>query len=175
MRGATVRRCILGFFLTAGVGSLLHFAYELFGRSVLVAPFSAVNESTWEHMKLLFLPMLLYAFAVRLLCPSRRDFWWVRLRGIALGLLCIPVLFYTYNGAIAPSPDWLNILFFFLATGAGYAETARLDRRGEGRCAHPRLPLYLLLLLLFLFALFTFFPPHLGIFRDSLTGSYGVS
>ncbi len=31
-----------------------------------VAGFSAVNESTWEHMKLAFFPMLLFSFAANL-------------------------------------------------------------------------------------------------------------
>lgn len=174
MRRSATRECILGFFLTVGIGSFLHFVYGWLGESVLAAPFSAVNESTWEHMKLLFLPMLLYAAVMRVFSPGRREHWWVYLCGICLGLLLIPVLFYTYCGAIAPSPDWLNILFFFLAAGAGYAETAHLLRRESERCHASHLPLFLLLLLLGLFFLFTFYPPRLGIFRDPLTGGYGI-
>lgn len=41
------------------LGTLLHFTYELSGENQLVASFSAVNESVWEHLKLLFFPMLL--------------------------------------------------------------------------------------------------------------------
>ena len=39
------------------LGTLLHFTYEWSGGNLLVASFSAVNESTWEHLKLLFYPM----------------------------------------------------------------------------------------------------------------------
>ena len=35
-------------------GVLLHFAYEWSGNNPLVGAFSAVNESTWEHLKLIF-------------------------------------------------------------------------------------------------------------------------
>ena len=42
-----------GFLFTAAVGALLHFTYDWSGGTVLAAAFSAVNESTWEHMKLL--------------------------------------------------------------------------------------------------------------------------
>ena len=41
------------------LGTLLHFTYEWSGENQLVALFSAVNESTWEHLKLLFFPMIL--------------------------------------------------------------------------------------------------------------------
>ena len=52
---------LCGFAVTSLVGTVLHFLYDWLGESVLVAPFSGVNESTWEHMKLLFWPMLIFA------------------------------------------------------------------------------------------------------------------
>ncbi|MCI8518676.1 MAG: hypothetical protein HFJ51_00655, partial [Clostridia bacterium] len=41
------------------LGTLLHFTYKLSNNNMLVAAFSAINESVWEHLKLLFFPMLL--------------------------------------------------------------------------------------------------------------------
>ena len=52
---------LMGFALTSLFGTVLHFLYDLLGGAAWVAPFSGVNESTWEHMKLLFWPMLAFA------------------------------------------------------------------------------------------------------------------
>ncbi len=41
------------------LGTLLHFTYQLSGENNIVALFSAINESVWEHLKLLYFPMLL--------------------------------------------------------------------------------------------------------------------
>ena len=41
------------------VGTLLHFTFGWSNNNPLVGTFSAVNESTWEHLKLLFFPMLI--------------------------------------------------------------------------------------------------------------------
>ena len=41
------------------LGILLHFAFEWSGNNLFIATFSAVNESTWEHLKLVFFPMLI--------------------------------------------------------------------------------------------------------------------
>lgn len=41
------------------LGTLLHFTYELSGNNLFIATFSAVNESVWEHLKLIFFPSLL--------------------------------------------------------------------------------------------------------------------
>ncbi len=41
------------------LGTLLHFTYNLSGENIIVGSFSAINESVWEHLKLLYFPMLL--------------------------------------------------------------------------------------------------------------------
>ena len=50
---------LAGFIFTAVLGVLLHFLYDWTNESLVVALFSAVNESTFEHMKLLFFPGVL--------------------------------------------------------------------------------------------------------------------
>ena len=42
----------LGIIFICVVGTLLHFTYELSHHNKIVAIFSAVNESTWEHIKI---------------------------------------------------------------------------------------------------------------------------
>ena len=111
---------LVGFAVTSLGGTLLHFLFEWLGEAVWVAPFSGVNESTWEHMKLLFWPMFIYAIVQSFFFDKRKDFWCVKLRGTLLGLGLIPVLFYTYNGVIGKSPDWINIAIFFIAAAIAY-------------------------------------------------------
>ena len=88
---------LMGFAVTSLGGTLLHFLYEWLGEAVWIAPFSGVNESTWEHMKLLFWPMLIFAVIESFFFEEREDFWCVKMRGILLGLILIPIIFYTYN------------------------------------------------------------------------------
>ena len=166
---------LFGFAVTALGGTVLHFLYEWLGKTVWIAPFSGVNESTWEHMKLFFWPTLLFAVIQRVFFSEYRNFWCVKLRGMLLGLLLIPVLFYTYNGVIGKSPDWLNIAIFFLSAAAAYAWEAWLFVRGNVRCRVPNTARGMFVLLAVLFVLFTFLTPRLGIFRDPLTGTYGIS
>ena len=110
----------VGFGTASLGGTLLHFLYEWTGESILLAPFSGVNESTWEHMKLLFVPMFIFAIVQSFFFKDRADFWCVKLRGILLGIILIPVLFYTYNGVIGSSPDWINIVIFFISAAISY-------------------------------------------------------
>ena len=157
-------RRIRGFLFVGLSGTLLHFAYERFPATAL---FSAINESVWEHMKLLFYPWLVYG-----LIQSRKasvGFWWVKLAGIATGLILIPVLYYTYTGALGLSADWFNIAIFFLATGATFLMEHRLQNRSF--CPLPQWPAVVMILL---FTVFTFYPPHFPLFQDPVTGLYGL-
>ena len=165
---------LMGFAVTSLGGTLLHFLYDWLGGAWWIAPFSGVNESTWEHMKLLFLPMLLFAVVQSFFFREREDFWCVKLRGILLGLLLIPVIFYTYNGVIGRSPDWINITIFFLSAAIVYIYETRLFNTERVYCKAPRLALATLCLIAFLFVVFTFLTPQLGIFKDPLTGTYGI-
>ena len=162
-----------GFAVTSLGGTLLHFLYDWLGEAAWIAPFSGINESTWEHMKLLFWPMLLFAVVQSRFFRNRSDFWCVKLRGILLGLTLIPVLFYTYNGVIGKSPDWINIAIFFVSAAIAYLYEARQCKHESVTCKHPRLAVGILCIIALLFVGFTFLPPDLGIFRDPLTGKVG--
>ena len=103
-----------GFGLATFGGTILHFLYDWTGGSILVSPFSGTNESTWEHMKLLYWPLFLFALLQRLFFKEQENYWCVKLGEILLGLVLIPVLFYTYNGMFGKSPDWINIAIFYI-------------------------------------------------------------
>ena len=163
-----------GFAVTALGGTLLHFLYEWIGEATWIAPFSGVNESTWEHMKLLFWPMFLYAVVQSFFFRDRKIFWCVNLYGILLGLALIPIIFYTYNGAIGKSPDWLNIAIFFISAAISYIYETRLFKADKVSCKSPKSALGALCTIALLFVVFTFATPKIGIFRDPLTGTYGI-
>lgn len=165
---------LIGFGVTSLVGTLLHFLYEWTGKFVLVAPFSGINESTWEHMKLLFVPMFLFAIVERFFFRERKDFWCVKLRGILLGITVIPVLFYTYNGVIGKSPDWINIVIFFIAAAVAYFYESKQFEKEKTRCRFNKASFFILCAVAALFVIFTFATPQLGIFQDPITGTYGI-
>ena len=163
-----------GFALVTFGGTILHFLYDWAGGSVLVAPFSGVNESTWEHMKLLFWPLFLFALVQRLFFKDQENYWCVKLTQILLGLVLIPVLFYTYNGVFGQSPDWINIAIFFVAAAATFLTENRWFQKNYTFCPHPKPALAFIGLIGVLFVLFTFIPPTIPLFRDPVTGMYGI-
>ena len=165
---------LMGFAVTAFSGTLLHFLYDWLGEAKWIAVFSGVNESTWEHMKLLFWPMFIYAVLQSFFFREREDFWCVKLRGILLGITLIPIIFYTYNGAIGRSPDWLNISIFFICAAIAYVYETRQFNSVTRICKNAKLALGTLCAVALLFAVFTFLTPEINVFKDPLTNTYGI-
>ena len=165
---------LMGFAVVSLLGTLLHFLYDWTGKNVLASLVSAVNESTWEHMKLLFVPMFIFAIVESFYFKDRGDFWCIKLKGTLLGLILIPVLFYTYNGAIGKSPDWLNIAIFFISAAIAYFYEVREFNKEGLECKRPKAAFLALCFIYSLFVLFTFRTPEIGIFMDPLSGGYGI-
>ena len=165
---------LVGFAFTSLFGTLLHFLYEWLGEPLWITPFSGVNESTFEHMKLMLWPMLIFAVIQSFFFKERADFWWIKLCGILLSLSLIPLLFYTYNGVIGKSPDLVNIAIFFISAAVAYCFELRLFKREDKGGGRERLAIFSLCLIAALFVIFTFNTPKLEIFKDPVTGSYGL-
>ena len=164
-----------GFAFTGITGTLLHFLYDWSGKSPFVALFSAVNESIWEHMKLLFVPLLIFAlFESRFLKNKYPNFWCGKLFGTLLGLLIIPALYYTYTGAFGVNADWFNITIYFISAAVVFfAEWIFIKNRFKCLLS-PTLSLIVLLLIGLAFILLTFFPIHIPLFQDPLSKLYGI-
>ena len=164
-----------GFAAVTFGGTILHFLYDWTGGSVLVSPFSGVNESTWEHMKLMFWPLFLFALIQWLFFRDRKNYWCIKLAEILLGLVLIPVLFYTYNGTFGKSPDWINIAIFYISALLVFLFELWAFKQDLTRCKYSRLAFAVICLVGVLFIVFTFTPPQIPLFQDPLTGIYGIS
>lgn len=166
---------LAGFLFVLAVGTLLHFTYDWSGKNPLVGAFSAVNESIWEHMKMLFIPLFLFSL-VQLWFVGKPNFLAVRGLTALIGTALIPVLFYTYTGILGRNVIWVDMVIFVLAAAAAFALDFRWLSRGNFGAGWQQLAGFLLLLgLLVLFVLFTYRTPQLPLFRDPVTGQFGLS
>ena len=166
---------LAGFLWTGAAGTALHFLHE-WAPFVWTAVVSAVNESIWEHMKLLVVPVFLFT-VVQVCALGQRypNLAAVRAVTAVLGTLAIPVMYYTYTGAFGIQSVWVDILIFFLADGLLFWLDFRLLRRGAlGSGWQQILGLAVLWGLLFAFVWCTFRPPALPLFQDPVTGKFGL-
>lgn len=156
---------ICGIVFTSVLGTLSHFFYQWTGKNPLIALISPVNESTWEHMKLLFFPMLIYSlYASARLKETFPSLPAALAVGILTGTLSIPVLFYTYTGIIGRNIAAADIAVFFGSVLIAWGTAWKL--KDSGRIFRYRILFYALnALLCVMFFIFTFRVPGPPLFQ----------
>ena len=163
----------LGILFTAALGSFGHFAYDLSKENILVALFCPVNESTWEHLKLLFFPFLLFSL-LRLFFSEKKSpvFATSIFSGVAAGLLFIPEAFYALLLMFGFHSLATDITIFLLSVVFSFAVCYLVQfRKAPG---FNGLSILFLLILTGLFFIFTFAPPDTPLFQDPVTKGYGI-
>lgn len=150
------------FLLTAGVGTGLHFLYDLL-PSPVTAIFSPVNESVWEHVKLVYWPMLLAGIFLAKRSPDRRKTW----AGVLGAILAVPVwqwgVYYILKGGFGITALWIDLLLYYLTLLAGFFFVEKIEKRDLPKWAFPALAVCVAVLG-GLLVYFTTFPPELPIF-----------
>lgn len=168
----TLKTFLSRFLFISVLGVLLHFTYEWSGDNPIVALFSAVNESTWEHLKLLFFPMLLLTIIELLFTEKRQlpsNYLFARTIGILSGMAFIVIAFYTLTGVFAKLPDAVNIALYFLGVFLALCIENKINRGNSQN--HSAFAAIVLLDLTIAFFVFTKYPPSIGLFANPvLTG-----
>lgn len=158
------------------LGTLLHFLYDWTGENPIVASFSAVNESVWEHLKLVFYPMLLAGIIEYLFVEDiTNNYIESKAIGIFGAISFIVVAFFTYTGILGTNIFILDILTFLISIVFGeWISYKLMKREDESTIQSKILGGVILIFLLFSFIICTYIPPEVNLFRDSTTGQYGI-
>lgn len=172
MKKELARWELSGFIITAGLGTLLHFVYEWTDNNKFAALFSAVNESTWEHLKLIFFPFALFSVIEYFIIGRQyRGYFTVKARGVILGMLSIVVLFYTYKGITGRDFMIADIIIFI--SGAAAASIYSYKFMNKAKTGNI-FGISAFIILDIMFMVFTFCPPHIGLFLDPVSLTYGI-
>lgn len=169
---------VTGCIFVSILGSLSHFFYEWSGQNMLVALVCPVNESTWEHMKLLYFPTILYTLYFKFQCREYKNISAAMLLGNIMGLLSIPVFFYTYSGVYGRNVSWIDISIFFVSVVIvfylAYHWIIKQYKKEHPNCCgilywrvenYQVLLIIISILLAVCFFIFTFYPPSWGLFQ----------
>mgnify|MGYP000756158133 FL=1 len=164
-----------GFAFVSIVGTLWHFIYQWTGDNRLVALVCPVNESPWEHLKLLWFPFLLWCLITLRSTNGQQGAWARHCAGALTGIGVITAFFFTYKGIIGRDVMALDIISFILGVGSAFWIDAVLTRNGklQGKSAQTA-GILILLAVSALFMLFTFYPPKIPWFLDEQSGIYGI-
>ncbi|PVX26003.1 MAG: hypothetical protein CW691_02920 [Candidatus Bathyarchaeum sp.] len=166
---------LLGILFISLLGGALHFTFELSGYNPIVGAFSAVNESVWEHLKLGVWPIILYTIIEYVLIKKQTNNFFLAKTAAAYSIiLVIPAIFYGYTSITEESIFAIDILSFIIAVIIGQVLSYELLTYKQLPKIAEVVSLIALAVLAVLFVVFTFYPPHIELFQDSVTGEYGI-
>ena len=170
------RNTILGIIFCAVAGTLSHFLYNWSGGSTLVGVFTPVNESIWEHLKLLFYPVLI--FSVYEYLSSRREtdsFIPARTLSLITGMVFTLTAYYTITGIIGRDISWVNVAIFFVSVLIVFLLTNCIIKNTK-KVSKACIIWSLVAVAVFATLLtgWTFYPPNLNVFIDMQTRTRGI-
>ena len=109
------KHLLKGMLIVAIAGTISHFVYDWTGQNKLVGLFFPVDESTWEHMKLAFFPMLIFTVFMYDKSKGKIGYNFALLSGTIAATWCIPFLYYTYKGVLGFSKMWLDVSTYYVS------------------------------------------------------------
>jgi hypothetical protein len=154
-------------------GVLMHFAYDASGGLRVVAAIAPANESVWEHLKMVLVPVLALGAVESRWVVDRQRLWWAKLVEVVAASVAIVAFFYTYTGALGVHSVVAVDVASYLAAIAGGQLLSHRIISGRSRAAPLTVSAATLALLVVGFGVLTFEPPHLPLFEETATGSYG--
>lgn len=156
------------------LGSFIHFTYEWTGNNFVVGIFGAINESIWEHTKLLFWPALIFSLVEFFYIGKYYNNYIIgRAASFYIGVLMIISMFYTYSGIIGENFLVVDISIFIISVIISqYIAYKIMASRYRTGSLLNLISLVATALLIFAYVLFTINPPQIPLFREAVGRLY---
>ena len=158
------------------VGFLLHYLYSWSGNSKIVGFFVPVNESVWEHLKLGYWSVLLFSIPEYLqINNSVNNYYWAKLMGVLALELTILIIYYSYKIIVGENILVIDIFSYIMGAIISQYLTYKIFNLKPFSRYFKTISVALFIALGVLFGVTTYDPPHLPIFKDNNTNTYGIS
>lgn len=166
---------IVGIAIIYLIATFLHFVYDLSGGSTLSILFGSVNESVWEHIKIFAVGYVVWALIEILwIKPPFKKF--VTAKTVSLYFLSISIIvfFYTYNLFTEEPILIVDLLSSFVFVALSQYISYRLTVSDNKIADYFAVAVALLMTYFVMFFSFTVYPPKIDLFKDPVTGMYGI-
>lgn len=151
------------------MGFILHFLYNWTNKNVIAGAFTPVDESIWEHTKLVFYPLIamysIYYFIMWKKVDINKEKWFTTmLINIVISVLLIPLLYYLVNSGFGIESKVVNISILLISLVLGSLVARHFYKYGKGIGIVPIS--CITCFLVFLYILLTYSKIDLPIFID---------
>lgn len=156
------------------VGSAFHFLYDWSGHNKIVGYFTAVNESTWEHLKLIIAPSFLWLIVEYHYYFDNPNLFFAKFVGLMVMLIIIPLIFYTYMYFTKKDILFLDISSFIIAVICGQIVFSLLINLEYHNLILTHIGIIGLILIFLKYITHTYVPDKNFLHKDPITNKYGI-
>ncbi len=165
----------VGFVFVAFLGTINHFMFEWFNNAKIIGMFCPVNESIFEHLKLLFFPYLLWTIIEYFILEKPFNFFTSKLVGVIFGNIFIIAFYYTYSGIVGNNYMFMDILTFLLGILVAFVTSYLIITNPKYKTNYTEFISFISFIIIsVIFFLFTFYPPFIPFFKDITTNTYAI-
>ena len=163
-----LKRYIICYIIFSIIGTLMHFAYDVLGSNVILNSIVPVNESVWEHMKLIFYPALFF-FVYNYDYKRKNNmstYYSSFIISVTFSIITCILSYYIYSKFIGNTLI-IDIISYYVCMGIVflimYLMNYIFDEINEDI---EILCEIIILTYIFIFIIYTYFPPNLIIFNS---------
>lgn len=166
--------CCMGVFICFVLSVLFHFLFAKTGW-LWTSVVSPVNESVWEHVKILFYPFLFYSIIEGIIIkPYVKQY----ITAKAIALVTMPfimiALHYITTAVFGGHRLIVSIINTLICFIIAFCLSFRLYNSNLSLESLTVPSVIAVILMIILITTFTYNTPQVDIFRDSITGNYGM-
>lgn len=105
---------IISIIIISVIGTISHFSYDISKQNKVVGLFAAVNESTWEHIKIALTATILWSVVDGYLYGVNPNYFLAKFCSLITIIVLIPLLYYGYKFLFKKDNFIINILIFYI-------------------------------------------------------------
>lgn len=156
------------------LGTLFHFTYDLSKHNKFVALFSAVNESTWEHIKISLSATFICSLFDGFIFGMNPNYFLAKFVSLLLIIILMPVLFYTYTSITKKPILFIDISSFYIIIISSQMVFYHILNLDKLNYIYSYLGALGVFLVFGFYMVVTLLPLKNFIFKDPITNRYGL-
>ena len=155
------------------LGTISHFTYDIFNHNPIVGLFSAVNESTWEHIKIALTPTFLWSLIDGYLFGINLNYFLAKFISLLTIIVLMPILFYGYKYLLKKDFFIFDIIIFYIVIIISQLSFYFLLRITPINFIYRYLSCIGIFIIFGGYMTHTLLPAKNFIFKDPITNKYG--
>ena len=158
------------------IGSAFHFIYDLSNKNKFVGIIAPVNESVFEHSKLLLVPLMLFWMIGYFFLKDSiniNNYFFAMLVSIVFSIITMISFYYTYKEIIGNSYLWIDVFDLLLSLFIGQILANHIYEYSKGVSWVISIIVTFLIFIFYIYL--TFKPFKTPLFYDKKNKIYGIN